>query len=145
MADERVYVEGLRDMRRALGEVDAELRKEFRVELKGVADIAARRMRAAVPFDGGKKQKGVAQHWRDKITAGASGSSAFVTWGRKTVPYAAWLEFGGNRRGRGGGIASRPRTPGGRFIYPQIARARPEVEQELRNAVERLLQRSGLD
>lgn len=152
MADQRIYVDGLRDLRRALQALDEDLdtraaRNELRAELKEVAELAAQRIRLRVPYDTSRrrKQRGVAEHWRDKISAGASQRSAYVTWGRGTVPYAGWLEFGGTRKGRGGGEATRPRTPDGRFVFPEVARARSVLERNLAERLDRLIRRHGLD
>lgn len=95
---------------------------------KKLADVAAKDIREAVPSKSGK--------WKGAIKGSGTRTMAKVVWGRASVPYAPWQEFGGtvkwrSRRGMGprGPFAwgyrtravmfiKRPRVPSGRYVYP---------------------------
>jgi hypothetical protein len=126
MQGAQVHVDGLRDLRRSLRQTGPEAGKELRRRLKGVAEVAARKARAAVPARSGK--------WRSKITAGASQSAAYVTWGKKTVPYAPWVEFGG-KVNTGRAVLRRKFVADGRYIHPTLQKQDPEVEKAAAEAL----------
>jgi len=122
-----VRVDGLKELRRALNRVDPELTKQLRKDLLEVGKDVAADARGRVPSRSGKA--------RGSIRAGASGNSAYVAGGKKTVPYYGWLDFG-SRSARSG----RPRSVGpwkgtgsgpkkGRFIYAAIDDNKKNIER----------------
>lgn len=130
-----VHIEGLRDLRRGLSVMDKELAKELRRELKKVAEVGARAAKAAVPKRSGK--------WASKITAGATQQSAYVTWGRATVPYAGWMEWGGKKAQPRGGVAVRPRSGDGHYVHPAVKRVDPQLEKAAADALDAIARRAG--
>ena len=132
MAEPGVGIEGLGDFRRALKNVDRELPKELRARMRSdVADPVAALVKARVPVRSGR--------WRKAIRGGATQRVAYVQWGRATVPYAAWMEFGGgipNKRSRTGRArVRRPFVSEGRYVHPVVesesARAGNAAEKAL--------------
>ncbi len=59
--------------------------------------------------------------------------------GGRKAPYFPWLDFGGDRRGRGGGIASRPFLKEGRYLY------RSYFDQARSGEFQKVLERALLD
>lgn len=139
-----VGVVNLRDFRRTLQQMDPDAQKDLRGRLKRIAEIAARAIIAVVPVDPSPKRTGVAQHWRDKISAGSSGSRAYVTWGRDTVPYAPWIEFGGRivqqERDR---VLEREFIKGGRYVWPTAQAQDAELEREARRTLDEIARKHG--
>ena len=135
MAEPGVGIEGLGDFRRALKNVDRELPKELRARMRSdVADPVAALVKARVPVRSGR--------WRKAIRGGATQRVAYVQWGRASVPYAGWMEFGGgipNKRSgkRKAGKPFRYRTfvQEGRYVRPTVgdesARAGDAAEKAL--------------
>ena len=143
MPDDAIQVDGLKELKKQLREVDASLTKELRRELRSVSQTAERAIRSNVPV--GPARGG---HWRTAIRAGATPTSAYVTWGRASVPYAPWLEFGGTLRRRrpvSGGFTSIPRTrtPQGRYVFPVVRRLQPLLERQAEAALDRVIRKAG--
>lgn len=140
MSSAGAEIEGLRDFSRAVKKASNETAKEMRRELKSeIAEPLARSVRGNVPVRSGT--------WRRSIRAGATQRGAHITWGRARVPYAGWMEFGGQLPSKASGRPARvvrTRTPGGRYVYPEIARARPETEQTVQQLIHRTFQRVEL-
>lgn len=137
-----VKVDGLRSLDRALGEMGSEVRKEFRKEMKAVAEVVAADARRRVPVRSGQARR--------SVRATFSGSSAAVRGGKKRVPYYGWLDFG-TRSPRSG----RPRSVGpwrgtgsgpaeGRFIYPAIRENQVKIRRMTEEVVDRARRRAGL-
>lgn len=140
-ADElRITVVGIKELRKALRDVDPELQKRLKVELKKAAQIVADDAKRRVPVRSGRAQ--------GSIRAGSSGANAWVAGGKKTVPYYGWLEYGGRKP-----ISGRPRSVGpwkgsgggkeGRFIQPAIEAKFDEVRQAVDEAVDDAVKAAG--
>jgi hypothetical protein len=69
-----------------------------------------------------------------------AGRVAYGTAGR--VPYAGWVEFGG-QTGRPG-TPPRPFVKGGRFLFPAAERQRDPVFRDLERGLSDLIRRAGL-
>jgi Bacteriophage HK97-gp10, putative tail-component len=82
-----------------------------------VADKVASTARWRVPRQTGALAASIAVERR--------GASVLVGIGDADTPYAGWIEFGGGREGRGGGVAERPYIPRGRYLYPVAVSAAP--------------------
>lgn len=80
------------------------------------------------------------------VKAGVSGNNAYVQTGKKTVPYAAWLDFGGTLKPVGGrkNTIQRPRIQGGRYLYPAIEAMQPQTEREAAEAFDETARELGL-
>lgn len=143
-----VRVEGLRELRMALGAVDAQLEQELRDELKGIANevavIAKGRMASAGAVGTGRAM--------GSIRAFSTARSAGVRAGGARVPYYGWLDFGGTIRHHGSRhehtqthLIRREFIAQGRFVYPAAdqgaTRAAPRVERLL----DRLFVKAGFN
>ena len=122
-----IQIEGLAAFRRDLKKIDENLTKELRADLLLIGKEIAREASALVP----KGKTGAAA---GSIKAGVSGNNAYVSGGKKSVPYYGWLDFGSREPRKG-----QPRRVGpwkksgkgpskGRFIYPTIERNKREIE-----------------
>lgn len=136
-----VHVEGLRELRKALGQVDPQLQKNLRGRLKKIGDKVATRARSKMPRSGKPHP-----HAADSVKAGVSGNNAYVQTGKASVPYAAWLDFGGTLKpsGKRHNTQVRPRIPGGRYLYPAINEMRPQTEREAVEAFNETAREVGL-
>jgi hypothetical protein len=109
-----VHIEGLRELNRSLKELDKQILKDLRVELVDVAEVVVHEAQSNVPVKSGRALS--------SIKAGADAKGAFVQGGRSTVPYYAWLDFGGVLRPTGGrrNTITREVLKKGRYLYPAI-------------------------
>lgn len=122
-----VRVEGLARLRRNLKELDGELPKQLTARLKAIAETVAEDARSRVPVRTGRAQR--------SIKALASGSTAGVRGGQKSVPYYGWLDFGGKivqRKMRR--VLRREVIKGGRYMYPALAANHERVAKEALDA-----------
>lgn len=131
-----VRVDGLRQLRRALGAIDPELQRELRGELKAIAERIASAIRRKVPL--GPPARG---HARDSIKGGATAGTAYVKGGQRTIPYYGWLDFGG--RGGRNKRNYRPVIREGRYIYPTIAEQHDETVDAVNNVLARVTAKAG--
>ena len=134
-----VQLDGLKQFRKALGQIDPALQKELRGEFLKVGEKVADDARRRVPRKTGKAA--------GSIRAGVSGNNAYVQGGKSAVPYYGWLDFGARTP-----ITGRPRTVGpwkgsgggpqrGRFIYPATDQNRNHIESEAAQAVDRVCEK----
>ena len=137
--EQAVHVEGLKELRRALGQVDPALQKALRGRLKRIGERVADRARQRMPKRSGRAA--------GSVKAGASGNNAYVQTGKKSVPYAAWLDFGGTLRptGKRHNTIERPRIQHGRYLYPAIEEMRPETQRQAVEAFEQAARDAGLN
>jgi hypothetical protein len=120
VADElRVEVYGLDELVRGSRKLVEEIDDEAGDRFGDVADKVASTTRSGVPRRSGALAA--------SVTSGESRGRAFVGIGGTDVPYAGWIEFGGARRGRGGGVAERPYLARGRYLYPTAMNAEPTL------------------
>lgn len=119
-----VRVEGLAELRRALGQLDPALQKKLRTGLLKIAHKVAERARQGVPVRSGRAKA--------SIKASVSGNRAYLQGGKNTVPYFGWLDFGGTLKPVGArrGTQHRPVIQGGRYLYPTIDAMRPQITDE---------------
>lgn len=134
-------IEGLRDFNRAIKQVSPDVASSLKDELRGeVAEPVAARARSNVPERTGR--------WKRAIKAGATQRGAHITWGRKTVPYAGWMEFGGQLPSKRSGKPARvrrQRVGDGRYIYPEVAAGRDEAVATAQRVLDRSFRRARLD
>jgi hypothetical protein len=119
-----IHVEGLKELRDALHDIDPVLQKTLRVRFKEVGKKVAERARSKMPQKSGRAAK--------SVKAGATATTAYVSIGKADVPYAAWLDFGGTLKPVGGrrNTISRPRIAQGRYLYPAIDEMAPMAQRE---------------
>lgn len=130
----RVEVEGLKELRKALKQVDANFPKALQRANKRAAEIVAARARSKVPVRSGRAAS--------TMRATATQTYGAVKFGGAKAPYAAWLDFGG-RVGRNNSIV-RPYRRSGRYVYPALAEVRPRVIDTYKQAIELLIETAGL-
>lgn len=125
-----IRIEGLRELNKALREVDEALPKEMRSNLKAVADRVASKAAGRVPRRSGKLAS--------SIRGLASQKSASIAEGTARVPYAGSFEFGGWPKGR-------PYLKEGRVLFPTAQESEDEVVEAVTEAIEGLIRKAGLD
>lgn len=131
-----VGVEGLAELRRALGQIGGlPLQKKLRARFLAVGEEIVADARQYVPVSTKDKKAG---HVRDSLRAGVSGNNAYVQGGKASVPYYGWLEYGGVLKPVGGrhNTIKRPRIKGGRYLYPAIGRKRERINEAAAQALE---------
>lgn len=135
-ADRPIEIDGLREVQAALKAGDGESQKQLRVVLNDAAEVVVGGARGLVARRSGRA--------RASLRAQSSQREARVVGGGGRAKHYPWLDFGGNRRGRGGGIARRPFLRDGRYIYATYNRRRPWILDRLAKGLEALIERTGL-
>lgn len=130
-----IAVQGMKELQRALKELDGESQKQIRVALNTVADTVAQGAARRVPVKTGKA--------RASLRAMSSQRETRIAAGGRKAPYYGWLDFGG-RIGRNKSVA-RPFVPGGRYIWPTIAANRDNLAGAVDKALKDLARSKGLE
>jgi len=133
-----VQVEGLRELSRALKQLDAQFPKELRAANKAAAETVATRARARALGLGS-----VAAKTAPSIKATAGAQSAGVGFGGAAYPFGGGAEFGSQRYKQ-----FQPWTGNGPdagfFVYPTIRDDDAEWFGEYEEAIDGLLRKAGL-
>lgn len=132
---EPVRIEGLRDMVRALRQVNADLPKALRIAANAAADIVVTEAQRTVPTRTGRAKA--------SIKAKSTRTAARVTSGGRRAPYMPWLDYGG-KVGKNNS-ASRPFIADGRYVYPAFRSKRDEFEKVLRAELAAVVSQAGLE
>lgn len=132
MAIDPIQITGLRQMNKALKQVDTDLPKGTRLALNEGATIVADEARPHVPRRTGR----AAATYRARSTR----TAARVAIGGAKAPYVPWLDFGGTAN-----TAKRQFIKSGRYLFPALERKRPEVLAALERAVVAVVEGAGLD
>ena len=135
MSDLKVEVVGLAQISRSLKAVDAQAPKELRIALNTVSDVLIGAVRPKIPEVSGASRR--------SLVARSTRTSARIAVGGKTAPWYPWLDFGGQGRIKGR-PAPREFIREGRYLYPTLREIRPRIEQELRDAITRVIENAGL-
>lgn len=131
--DAKVEVRGIKDLSKALREIDKDLPKELGAGLAEAAAIVADAARPKVPQRTGKAAASIKVRKQQRGAALAVGGSK--------APYFPWLDFGG-KTGRNNSVR-RPFVPGGRYIYPTLADKREQVNAKVDEVMARLAEKAG--
>jgi phage gpG-like protein len=131
-----VRVEGLRELQKALKEVDGKLHREIRLALNEGAKVVADAANPTIPR--------VSGNLAASVRPSSTQREGRVTMGTGAVPYAGWIEFGGKIPHRGGGVSVRPFIRQGRYLFPAAVRKTDEVVEICDRAVSQLIVRAGL-
>jgi hypothetical protein len=135
-AIEPVRIEGIRELQRALKQMDGESQKRLRTVFNTAADIVAQGAARKVP-----RKSGAA---RASIRVGSSQREARVKAGNaRKAPYYPWLDFGG-AVGKGRSV-KRPFAKSGRYIYPTFTENRDEIMSTLHDELIAMLKGVGWD
>jgi hypothetical protein len=132
----QVAVVGLRALNRDLGRIVADrgpLDKAMADAGRWAAQPVAAAARAAVPHESGRLNPNERYSLEGDIRVSATRSGAAVRVGRKAVPYAGWIEFGGTRHRPHDSV--RVFTPAGTFLYPAARNLRQTAARLYAEAV----------
>lgn len=129
-----IRVEGLKEFRRNLRQLDRNLPKGLRHAGNEAAQIVVATAKPRVPRLTGRAA--------GSIKAASTATAARVQGGSKRVPYYGFLDFGG-RVGRRHSV-KRPFLKEGRYIWAAFAARRTEVQRKLRDELYALAERAGL-
>lgn len=102
-------INGLAEFKRDLKAIDRDLPKALRLALNESADLVVEAARPHMPVMSGRAAR--------SIKARSTQNEARVQEGGAGVPYVPWLDFGGKRTGKGGGVAVRAFYSDGRVLY----------------------------
>lgn len=112
---------------KALGDgSEKELRRQMKLK---VADPVAQRVKGNIPLGPGRSPG----HWRSQVRSGATQRSAYIQWGRNLV-YPPIQEFAEKWGGSGAG----------RYVYPEVERARPDLQRVALDVLDTAARRAGL-
>lgn len=128
MAAKTIHVRGLKEVRKALRDVDKTLGPELRKGLNEVADIVLDTARPLVPTRSGKA--------RASLKAGSTETAVQIKAGGTKAPYWSWLDFGG-KVGRKKSVKRRFIAEG-RFIYPTLRKRRDDIEDKFYDVIDRV-------
>lgn len=135
MVAEKIKVDGLAQLSRAVRKIDPEAAKQLRLVGNDAADLLITKTRPLIPYVTGAAQA--------SLKAQSTRTSARIRIGGRKAPYEPWLDFGGQGRRRGR-PAARPFIPGGRYLYPTLAKNKPEIEKLLNMGIVLVARNAGL-
>lgn len=130
-----VQVKGLKEFQGAIRQIDRALGPELRKGLNEAAEIVAGAARPLVPVKSGDAA--------GSIKVGSTQRAAQIKVGGQAAPYFPWLDFGGRVGAKK--TTERKFIKSGRYIYPTLARKRPEVEAKIDEVLARLAGQAGFD
>ena len=130
----RIEVTGLKEFRQALKAAARQLPRELRKVFNSAGQAVVKETAPKVPEQSGKLARSVRARSTQTEGRVVMGSPA-------RAPYAGWIEFGGRRKGRGGGVAIRPFVRQGRYLYPSYLRRRAEIYRALDEGLTALAKR----
>lgn len=136
MADSALKITGATEFRSKIKRVRDGLPKTMHDALNDAKDLFLSDVQPRIPRRTGRAAASL--HVKvdlDRLHIEAGGSRA---------PYFGWLDFGGNRRGRGGGIARRPYRASGRYVLFYLQRDLPKVVDTVQDAVLESARHAGL-
>jgi hypothetical protein len=132
-----IRVEGLRELQAALKAADGESQKQLRVIGNDAAEVIVAGAQRLVPRRSGRA--------RSSIKARSGQREVRIVAGGSRARHYAWLDFGGDRIGRGGGVASRPFLRTGRYLYPTYRRRRAALVTELEKGLRKIVDAAGME
>jgi hypothetical protein len=121
-----------RDLKRLTDDVTSPLYAEIKAAGKAAVEPVATAVRSRVPYESGRLAGSVR-------TSGTRTGGA-VRMGSKRVPYAGWVDFGGERPDG----SSRDYLPGGRYLFPAAEQLAGDAAARYGDAIGRVLARSGI-
>lgn len=136
-AIEPIKVEGLREFQRALRGLDADLPKALRKALNNAVNIVVDDAKPRIPRRSGRMAA--------SLKAQSSQTKARIKGGGNRAAYFGWIDFGGKRKGRGGGIVTRPFRKSGRYIWKSFGDKREQVISGLEEALVEVAKQAGLE
>lgn len=131
----RIEITGLRELQKALRDMDAKLPRKIRIALNQAAELVIGYARPRMPSKSGRA--------RGSIKVRSSQRAARVAAGGARAPYEPWLDFGG-AVGRKD-ATKRPFLKEGRYIYPGLRANRDEITQKMSEALTELAREAGFE
>lgn len=137
MARDMINVSGLRQLSRQLRAIDSDLPKALRAALNEAAQDVIDEARPKIPVKSGRARRA--------LKAASTRTESRVRAGGRIAPYYPWLDFGG-RTGRKKAHL-RPFLKDGRYLYKTYddLKRSGQFEDTLKKAIERVVERAGLD
>lgn len=132
---DRVAVDGLKEFRKGLKQLDSSLPKGLRVALNESSTFLIDKTRRLIPHRSGKAA--------GSLTARSTQSAVRVGIGGKRAPYYPWLDYGG-AVGRNKSV-KRPFLKEGRYLYPTFRENRDEFQKILEGALVEIARGAGLE
>lgn len=130
-----IQIDGLKQFRSQLKQIDANLPKKIRVALNSSSQLVIDYAKPKIPSRTGRA--------RASLKVRSSQTKAAIAAGGTKAPYYPWLDFGG-RVGRGNSV-KRPYSREGRYVYPGLKANRDEITQTMASALTELAQEAGLE
>jgi hypothetical protein len=144
----RVEIHGVRDLQKALKQMDTGMEKALKNEFLDIAESVASGVRSKVV-------KGPTGRASASVKARASNRGASIAVGGTKAPYYPWLDFGGSvgrghQPGKPWSGAIRRDWKGvpvgkGRWLYPTITEHRDDIVDQTDDALERLARQAGFE
>lgn len=132
---EAIKIDGLKQFRANLKQMDANLPKALRLAFNDAANIVVDEARPGVPSKSGRA--------RSTVKAKSTQKFSRVSGGGNKAPYYPWLDFGG-RVGRKKSV-KRPFLKDGRYIYNAYFRNREKYVDVLQDAIIQLGTEAGIE
>lgn len=132
-----VKVEGLSQFRRGLKDIDKGIPKALRLAFNDIVDMVVEDAKPKVPRRSGKAA--------GSVKAASTQGAARIKAGGTKAPYFPWLDFGGKRKGRGGGVAEREFKKVGRYIWHSFAKHKGEIIESTEAAIATIARQAGLE
>lgn len=132
---EPVKIDGLRDLQRALKQLDGESQKQLRVVFNQAAETVIGGAARRVPRSSGRA--------RASLRAKSGQREAIAVGGGRKAPYYPWLDFGG-RTGIKRSVERRF-LPSGRYLYPSWEANRSTVLDGMVKAIGDMARNAGLE
>lgn len=135
MAFARIQITGLRELQRALKEMDANLPRKIRVALNKASELVISWAQPRVPKKTGKA--------RASLKTRSSQRAARIAAGGTRAPWFPWLDFGGEV-GRNK-ATKREFIKVGRYIYKAAELKRDETTEVMAKALTELATEAGFE
>jgi hypothetical protein len=142
VAAKTIHVRGLKEVRKALRDVDKTLGPELRKGLNEVAELVLDTARPLVPHRSGDA--------RASLKAGSTETAVQIKAGGSKAPYWGWLDFGGtvgegrvsshvaHKKAAVAGKMKRRYIREGRYIYPTLRKRRDDIEDKFYDVIDRV-------
>ncbi len=135
-----VGIVGMKALRKDIDRLAEDERSPLYAALKAaghrVAEPVANRTRSTIP----NNERSPRQRLAKDVRVGATKTGAAVRMGRNSIPWAGWVEFGGDRPDG----SSRDYMAGGRYLFPAARAMAAGAATEYSDAVEAILNTAGI-
>jgi hypothetical protein len=144
--DVRIITHGVKELQKALKQMDANAPKELKAGFTNIAENVAAAIRPKIPGSG---------RAASSVKARGSQRGGAIAFGGSRAPHYPWLDFGGSvgrghQQGRPWSGAIKRDWRGnpageGRYVYPTIREKRDYIIRETDEMMERLAKRAGFE